>query len=100
MCQMVLISISISDSILDEVSNNNMHPNIIKRETMTAAYDCNTYQLTPDSPISSSQSQLPTVTIGANPIPIPISGGYSSEYLVNKFLLSRLLFEINELSAI
>ncbi|XP_034490623.1 putative uncharacterized protein DDB_G0277255 isoform X1 [Drosophila innubila] len=62
------------DSILDEVSNNNMHTNIIKRENVTAAYDCNTYQLTPDSPISSSQTQAP-------PIPIPIPGGYSIDFV-------------------
>ncbi|EDW71080.1 uncharacterized protein Dvir_GJ21334, isoform D [Drosophila virilis] len=65
------------DSILDEISDNSLHTNIIKRENMGAAFDCNPYQLTPDSPISSSQGRAQAGAIVANPIP----GGFSIDFV-------------------
>ncbi|XP_030379333.1 uncharacterized protein LOC115627723 isoform X2 [Scaptodrosophila lebanonensis] len=63
------------DSILDEV--NSLHTNVIKRENMGTAYDCNTYQLSSESPMPSSQSLAPASTIVANPVP----GGYSIDFV-------------------
>ncbi|KAH8398913.1 hypothetical protein KR222_011200 [Zaprionus bogoriensis] len=45
------------DSILDEVGNNNLHGNIIKRENSSATYEFHTYQPSPDSPIPVTQMQ-------------------------------------------
>ncbi|XP_033150528.1 uncharacterized protein LOC108607364 isoform X2 [Drosophila busckii] len=65
------------DSILDEASSNSLHTNIIKRESVGNAYDCNTYQLNPDSPISSSQALAQAGSIVAN----SISGGYNVDFV-------------------
>ncbi|XP_034111964.1 uncharacterized protein LOC117573141 isoform X1 [Drosophila albomicans] len=65
------------DSILDEISNNNLHTNIIKRENIAAAFDCNTYQLTPNSPIASSQSQVQANSATTTAIP----GAYSIDFV-------------------
>ncbi|KAH8376037.1 hypothetical protein KR093_010538, partial [Drosophila rubida] len=65
------------DSILDEESNNSLQANIIKRENIAASYDCNTYQLTPDSPISSSQSQIQANSTTTTTIP----GTYNIDFV-------------------
>ncbi|KAH8272473.1 hypothetical protein KR044_007726, partial [Drosophila immigrans] len=64
------------DSILDEVTNNNLRTSIVKRENIAASYDCNTYQLTPDSPISSSQSQIQANSTTTTTIPGAYSIGF------------------------
>lgn len=72
------------DSIMDEVGNNSLQTNIIKRENVTATYDCHTYQLTPDSPIPISQThiQAQVQNQGGTIVSHPIPTDYSSEYWV------------------
>lgn len=75
---------------MDEVGNNNFHGNIIKRENMTATYDCHTYQLTPDSPIPSSQTQTHVQPDQGGIVPHPLPTDYSSKYcngLMNHLLM-------------
>ncbi|XP_068153020.1 nuclear factor 1 C-type isoform X1 [Drosophila tropicalis] len=72
------------DSILDEASTNSLHSNIIKRENMGAAYDCNTYHLTSDSPISGgvqSIGQAGTGVVAGAVVANPISGVYSIDFV-------------------
>lgn len=76
---------------MDEVGNNSLHSNIIKRENVTATYDCHTYQLTPDSPIPISQTQTQThvqaqvQNQGGTIVSHPIPTDYSSEYMNNMY---------------
>lgn len=83
----------LSDSIMDEVGNNNLHGNVIKRENMNATYDCHTYQLTPDSPIPSSQTQTHVQSQvqnqGGTIVPHPIPTDYSSKYFKGRIKQSH-----------
>lgn len=71
---------------MDEVGNNSLQTNIIKRENVTATYDCHTYQLTPDSPIPISQTQThiqaQVQNQGGTIVSHPIPTDYSSKYWV------------------
>ncbi|XP_034670591.1 nuclear factor 1 A-type isoform X1 [Drosophila subobscura] len=70
------------DSILDDISDNNLHSNLIKRENVGAAYDCNTYHINSESSMPGSQSLVQAAAIVANPVP----GGYSIDFVDQRSL--------------
>ncbi|XP_034139472.1 nuclear factor 1 A-type isoform X2 [Drosophila guanche] len=70
------------DSILDEISDNNLHSNLIKRENVGAAYDCNTYHINSESSMPGPQSLVQAAAIVANPVP----GGYSIDFVDQRSL--------------
>ncbi|XP_016978610.1 nuclear factor 1 C-type isoform X2 [Drosophila rhopaloa] len=65
------------DLILDEANDNNLNSNLIKRENVGAAYECNTYQMNSESSMSAAQSLVQSGAIVANPIPL----GYSIDFI-------------------
>ncbi|XP_017056777.1 nuclear factor 1 C-type isoform X2 [Drosophila ficusphila] len=65
------------DLILDEANDNSLNSNHIKRENVGAGYECNTYQNTSESSLSSAQNLIQGGAIVANPIPI----GYSIDFV-------------------
>ncbi|XP_016978611.1 nuclear factor 1 C-type isoform X3 [Drosophila rhopaloa] len=68
---------STDDLILDEANDNNLNSNLIKRENVGAAYECNTYQMNSESSMSAAQSLVQSGAIVANPIPL----GYSIDFI-------------------
>ncbi|KAI8036443.1 nuclear factor 1 A-type isoform X2 [Drosophila gunungcola] len=65
------------DLILDEANDDSLNSNLIKRENVGAAYECNTYQMNSESSMSAAQSLVQSGAIVANPIPL----GYSIDFI-------------------
>ncbi|XP_044251295.1 nuclear factor 1 C-type isoform X1 [Drosophila takahashii] len=65
------------DLILDEANDSSLNSNLIKRENVGAAYECNTYQINTESSASAAQSIVQSGAIVANPIPL----GYSIDFI-------------------
>lgn len=60
----------IIESILDEVSDGGLDSNLIKRESVGAAYDCNTYQLSSETSVPAVQGVVQVGSAVTNHIPI------------------------------
>ncbi|KPU74697.1 uncharacterized protein Dana_GF21690, isoform D [Drosophila ananassae] len=58
------------ESILDEVNDGGLDSSLIKRESVGATYDCNTYQLSSETSMPGVQGIVQVGSAVTNPIPI------------------------------